>query len=164
MPKPPVSFSSLAAISLECLHMLDSNYVPCETHRARFTVKSHTFLHIGNILVFKNSASTMCKKKKKSSTEISCWAIANGDLSPAARRVQNLWTSQALFCKAGLVKKRVFHCFVQNRECDWTFISARRVTPITSLRSVRERAEAAYGKNHEYRSPWPETHFWWGVL
>lgn len=77
MPKTPVSCSLLAAISLECLHVLDSNYLPYETHRARLTVKSHTLLHIGNILVFKNGASTMCKKKNPTQKSL-VWQLQMG--------------------------------------------------------------------------------------
>lgn len=65
MPKPPITLFLLAATSLECLHMLNSNYLPYETQGARLTVKSHTLLHIANILVFKKHVSTMWKKKKK---------------------------------------------------------------------------------------------------
>jgi len=79
MPKLSICFSLLAAISLECLHALDSNYLPCDTHRARLTVKSHTLLHIGDILVFQNGASDYVGEKK--STEISCLAVANRDIS-----------------------------------------------------------------------------------
>lgn len=155
MPKPPVSLSLAAAISLECLHVLDSNYLPCDTHRA--AVKSHTLLHIGNILVFKNGASTVCKKTQKQTHRNLFLAIANRNSSLATRRVQNLWTPKAFLCKVGLVKKRVFRCFVQNRESDWSVISAQCVTGITSFLSVREWDEpAAYGKNHEHRSARPK--------
>lgn len=88
MLKPPVSFSLAAAISLECLHVLDNNYLPCDTHRA--AVKSHTLLHIGNILVFKNGGSTMCKKIQKQIHRNLFLAIANENISLATRRVQNL--------------------------------------------------------------------------
>lgn len=79
MLQPPVSFSLVAAISLECLHVLDSNYLPCETQGA--TVKSHTSLHIGNILVFKNvqkKPNYVQKKSKNQPTETSFWPLQSG--------------------------------------------------------------------------------------
>lgn len=89
MLKPPVSLFLLIATSLKCLHMINSNYLPCETQGARLTVKSHTLLHIANILVFKKHVSTMWQKKKKG-TENPCLAFANWDTSPTVRSLQNL--------------------------------------------------------------------------
>lgn len=63
MLMPPVSFSFLTAISLECFNQLESNYLPSETHRARLAVKSHTLLHIDSILVFKKRGVSYVQKK-----------------------------------------------------------------------------------------------------
>lgn len=158
MPKPPVSFSLAAAISLECLHVLDSNYLPCDTHRA--TVKSHTLLHIGNILAFKNGASTMCKKIQKQTHRNLPLAIANQNISLATRGVQNLWTPKAFVCKVGLVKKRVLGCFVQNREL---FLHNVWLDYIIPLSLGTGRASGIW-KESRAQIFSAKTPFWWGVL
>lgn len=104
-------------------------------------------------LCSKNGVWTMCfrppqekKKQKKTNTEIPCLATLKREIP--VKRVQNLWTSEVFVHTTGLVKKKLFHCFVQNTESDWTLISAWCVTLITSLYSVLEEAKTAYGKNH----------------
>lgn len=82
MLKPPVSLFLLTAISLKCLHMLNSNCLPYETQGARLTVKSHTLLHIANILVFKKHVSTMWQKKKKKVQKNLVWHLQTGTPLP----------------------------------------------------------------------------------
>lgn len=95
MMKPPISFYFLTAISFECLHVLDSNYLQCETHEVRLAVKSYTLLYIGNILVFKKWCVNYVlpppprkKKQKKTNTEIPCLATLKREIP--VKRVQNL--------------------------------------------------------------------------
>lgn len=158
MLQPPVSFSLVAAISLECLHVLDSNYLPCETQGA--TVKSHTSLHIGNILVFKNvqKKTKLCAKKIQKPTHRNLFlAIAKWNISLATRRMHNLWTSEALVCKVGLVKKSVFLllCPKQRLWLNCYFCTMCDSDYIILLSTGRDEP-AAYGKNHEHRSARPK--------
>lgn len=90
MLKPSVSFSSVAAISLECLHVFDSNYLPCETHRAALLLNPTPYCTLVTYFSLKMGHQLCAKKAEKQTHRNLFPAIANWDISPAARRVQNL--------------------------------------------------------------------------
>mgnify|MGYP001862730182 CR=1 FL=1 len=84
MLKMPVSFYLLAAISLECLHVFDSNYLQYETMKSGLL--SNTAYHTLIAHFYSKMVHELCVKKN--SIEIPCLAILSMEISPTVKKVQ----------------------------------------------------------------------------